>query len=82
MALAVTNKKTVLGNLVETNASLTKLTAKKFTRIKNLLLGAKFAVSCSTPMPSTGRPDPFIKRDCAVSQIRAAFKHKWVVGGF
>ena len=82
MATAVTNKKDVLRNLVENNASLIKLAAKKFARIEKLLMDENPAASCGTPTPSIGRPDPFIERNHAVSQIRAAFKYKCVVGGF
>ena len=79
--MTVTNKKAILGNLVEINTSLTKITPKKFARINKMLLEEKSSASCSTPMPSTGHPDPSIDHNRAVSKICAAFKHKWVVIG-
>ena len=82
IATAVTNKKAILRKLVETNAFLAKLTAKKFERIEKLLLEANSAAYHGTPTPSTGRPAPSINRDLTFSKIHVFFKQKWVVGGF
>ena len=82
IATAVTNKKAILRKLVETNAFLAKLTAKKFEQIEKLLLEANSAASHGTPTSSTCRPAPSIDHDRTVSQIHVAFKKKWVIRGF
>ena len=82
MATAVTNENSILENIVEINASLTKITTNKFARIKKLLLEVKSAASYGTPTPVTGKAAASIDRDCVVSQILVLFKNKWFVGGF
>jgi hypothetical protein len=79
MAFAVANEKAVLDSLVSSNASLTKITSKKLTKLKKLVLKLKSA----GPWPAPGTPQmtiPSNSRD--VSQLRAAIRHKWVPGAF
>ena len=79
MALAVTNEKAVLDSLVSANATLTKLTADKLTKLEKLGLDLK----PSNHRPSQSiQPPPASVNSRAISQLRGAIKHKWVPGGF
>ena len=72
LALAATNEKTVLDNLVASNKTLSELTAKRMAHIEQLLS------SCS------GMPNPatLLGNTKLVAQLRTATKGKWVPGGF
>ena len=77
LALAASNEKTVLDNLVATNKSLSDTTAKKIANIEALLstLAAK--------SPSSGTPAPSTSSDSKqLAQLKAAIKGKWTSGGF
>jgi hypothetical protein len=72
LALAATNKNTVLDNLISSNNTLSELTAKRIAHIKQLLS------SCSgIPNPAT-----LLGYTKLVAQLRATIKGKWVTGGF
>ena len=77
LALAASNEKTVLDNLVATNKTLTDATAKKIASIESLLatLAAK-SPSSSTPASGTSTDSK------QLAQLKAALKGKWVSGGF
>jgi len=72
LALAATNEKAVLDNLVSSNKVLSELTAKKLAAIEQLIIS-----KATTPgaAPSTGDAK-------LVAQLRAAIKGKWSPGGF
>eukprot|EP00804_Cyclotella_cryptica_P000193 CCRYP_016175-RA/>CCRYP_016175-RA protein AED:0.26 eAED:0.26 QI:0/0/0/0.6/0.75/0.8/5/0/1027 len=72
LAFAATNKKTVLDNLVASNTTLSKLTAKKLTHIEQLLSSRSGA-----PHQTSSLGDSKL-----VVQLLAAIKGKWVPGGF
>ena len=72
LALAATNKKTVLDNLVASNKTLSKLTAKRMAHIEQLL-------SSRSGMPN---PATLLGDTKLVAQLRVAIKGKWVPGGF
>jgi hypothetical protein len=72
LALAATNEKAVLDNLVSSNKVLSELTAKKLATIEQLLISKSAAPGAA---PSTADTK-------LVAQLRAAFKGKWVTGGF
>ena len=72
LALAATNEKTVLDNLVASNKTLSELTAKKLTHIEQLLSSR---INATTPIPTHGDAK-------LILQLRAAIKGRWVPGGF
>jgi hypothetical protein len=72
LALAATNKKAVLDNLVLSNKTLSKLTAKKIARIEELISSRR-----ATPGAAASPADTKL-----VAQLRAAIKGKWAPGGF
>jgi len=72
LALAATNEKAVLDNLVSSNKVLSELTAKKLTAIEQLII-AKATTPGATPSPGDAK---------LVAQLRAAIKGKWAPGGF
>jgi hypothetical protein len=78
MALAVTNEKAILDSLVASNATLTKLTADKLTRLEKLVLDLR----PSNRGTHSIHPPPASVDSRAVFQLRGAIKHKWVQGGF
>jgi hypothetical protein len=71
LALAATNEKAVLDNLVASNKVLSELTAKKISAIEQLL--AKGSHPGATPASGDAK---------TVAQLKAAIKGKWVSGGF
>ncbi len=72
LALAATNEKAVLDNLVASNKTLSELTAKRIAHIEQLLSSRS-----TTPGPTISLGDTKL-----VAQLRAAIKGKWVAGGF
>jgi hypothetical protein len=73
LALAATNDKTVLDNLIATNKSLSDSVAKKLTTLESLF----------TKNPTTTTLTPGASNDARlVAQLRAAIKGKWAAGGF
>ena len=73
LALAASNDKTVLDNLVATNKTLTDSIAKKLATLESL-----FAKT-----PTTNTLTYCATNDARlVAQLRAAIKGKWAVGGF
>jgi hypothetical protein len=72
LALAATNEKAVLDNLVSSNKVLSELTAKKLATIEQLIVSKTAAPGA---VPSTADTK-------LVAQLRAAIKGKWVTGGF
>ena len=72
LALAATNEKTVLDNLVVSNKTLSELTAKKLAHIEQLLSSR---TNATTPIPTQGDAK-------LILQLRAAIKGRWVPGGF
>ena len=81
MAAAVTNEKAVLDTLVSSNAELTKLTSTKISKLEQLLLDLKTSGPRPT-QPSAPTQDCPAPDTRAMSQLRAAIKHKWVPGGY
>eukprot|EP00804_Cyclotella_cryptica_P001437 CCRYP_003680-RA/>CCRYP_003680-RA protein AED:0.63 eAED:0.34 QI:0/0/0/1/1/1/2/0/664 len=79
MAMAVTNKKSVLDSLVASNATLTKLTSDKLSKLEKLVLDLK--PSAHRPAQSI-QPPPASTNSRSLFQLRAAIKHTWVPGGF
>jgi hypothetical protein len=73
LALAATNDKTVLDNLVATNKTLSDSIAKKLSNLE-ALLAKNSASNASVP----GSPNDAKQ----VAQLKAAIKGKWVAGGF
>jgi hypothetical protein len=73
LALAATNDKTVLDNLVATNKTLSDSIAKKLSNLEALL--AKNSASNPSAPSSTNDARQ-------VAQLKAAIKGKWVAGGF
>jgi hypothetical protein len=73
LALAATNDKTVLDNLVATNKTLTDSVAKKLANIESL-----FAKNPSGSTLTSGSTNDAR----LVAQLRAAIKGKWAAGGF
>ena len=71
LALAATNEMAVLDNLVASNKTLSKLTAKKIARIKELISSRG-----ATPAAASSLADAKL-----VAQLRAAIKGKWAPGG-
>ena len=79
MAFAVTNKKAVLNSLISSNASLTKITTEKLTKLEKLLLELK----STGHRPAPGTPQMTVPSNShGVSQLHAAIKYKWVPGAF
>jgi hypothetical protein len=72
LALAATNEKEVLDNLVSSNKVLSELTAKKIAAIEQLIISKTAAPGAA---PSAGDAK-------LVAQLRAAIKGKWATGGF
>jgi hypothetical protein len=72
LALAATNEKSVLDDLVASNKTLSELTAKKLTHIEQLLSSR---TNATTPIPTQGDAK-------LILQLRAAIKGRWVPGGF
>eukprot|EP00804_Cyclotella_cryptica_P009971 CCRYP_015405-RA/>CCRYP_015405-RA protein AED:0.48 eAED:0.22 QI:0/0/0/0.66/1/1/3/0/674 len=79
MAMAVTNEKAMLDSLITSNATLTKITADKLTKLEKLVLDLKPSAHRSTQ--SVQLP-PTSADSRGLSQLRAAIKHKWIPGGF
>jgi hypothetical protein len=67
LALAATNEKAVLDNLVASNKTLSELTAKKIARIEELISSRG-----ATPGAASSPADAKL-----VAQLRAAIKGKW-----
>jgi hypothetical protein len=73
LALAATNDKTVLDNLLATNKTLTDSIAKKLTNLESLF----------TKNPTTAAPSTSTTNDARlIAQLKAAIKGKWAPGGF
>ena len=72
LALAATNKKAVLDNLVASNKALSELTAKKIDRLEQLLSSRR-----ASPGAASSPNDAKL-----IAQLRAAIKGKWSAGGF
>jgi hypothetical protein len=79
MAMAVTNEKAVLDSLVTSNATLTKITADKLTKLEKLVLDLKPNAHRAT---QSVQPPPTSSDSRGLSQLRAAIKYKWIPGGF
>jgi hypothetical protein len=73
LALAATNDKTVLDNLLATNKTLSDSIAKKLTNLESLF----------TKNPTTAAPSTSTTNDARlIAQLKAAIKGKWAPGGF
>jgi hypothetical protein len=77
LALTATNEKAVMDNLVSSNKTLAKTTAKKLSNIESLL------AALSSKSPTTNTPAPGSSTDSKqLAQLKSAIKGKWVAGGF
>jgi hypothetical protein len=72
LALAATNEKAVLDNLVASNKALSELTAKKIDHLEQLLSSRG-----TSPGTTSSHNDAKL-----IAQLRAAIKGKWKAGGF